>query len=374
MGERFTDPRRLIDDPTFRHYVRQTDPDAVQHWTAWLDRHPDQLPLVREATRLVQQLDQLPRYALTDAQIAAEVARLQTRIDTGEPLSLEPGAKPASHPRRIGWRIAWAAAASVMMLVGIWFYARLAAPTLALRQATRPAPSETAPAPVADKPLSVAQTPYGKRESVSLPDGSVVTLNAHSTLEVIRWTNTQREVRLRGEAFFRVSKKTVAGQPIKFVVRAGNVAVEVLGTQFDVSTRNRRVKIALSEGHIRLKILDVAQPNAEPVRSLDMLPGDLVDLADEQNLTLSSRVETADYSAWVSNELVFDETPLADVARLIEENYGCTVQFADSGLASRRLTARLPDPNLDILLKAIAKAFSLSITQTNKTIRIAAAQ
>ena len=369
MDERFTDSRPLVDDPTFRQYVRRTDPDAVQRWTAWLARNPDQLPIVREATRLVQQLDDLPRHKLTDPEITAELNQVQARLNIPTPTGL---IKPLNNPFRMGRMAYWVAAASVVLIsmLGIWFYTNPVQPA----PTAGPVGVQTAPLVKTSTPPAAIgyQTPYGKRQSITLPDGSVVILNAHSSLRVVHWTNTQREVILRGEAFFRVSKKSYAGQPVKFVVRANNVAVEVLGTQFDISTRNQRVKVVLNEGHIRLKVMDGQQVDKQPVRTLDMLPGDLVELVNEQNLTLSSQIETGEHLAWVSNELVFDETPLSEVARLIEENYGYTVQFADPDLAKRQLTARLPDPSLDILLKALSKAFALTITQTNKTIRIAA--
>ena len=370
MDERFTDPRHLVDDPTFRQYVRRTDPDAVQYWTAWLAQHPNQLPIVREATGLVQQLDALPRHTLTDTEITAELNQVQERLNTNTPTGL---IKPFHNPFRIGRMAYWTAAASVVLisLLGTWFYKNAIQPIpIAGSVGLQKVPSNTVETSL---PTAGYQTPFGKRQQLVLPDGSVVTLNAHSSLQVVHWTNAQREVLLHGEAFFRISKKKYAGQPIKFVVRANNVAVEVLGTQFDVSTRNRRVKVVLTEGHIRLKVMDRQHPDNQPLRTLDMLPGDLVEVGNEQNLTLSSQVETGEHSAWLSNELVFDETPLSEVARLIENNYGYTVRFADPALANRRLTARLPDPNLDILLKALAKAFALSITQTDKTIRIAVA-
>jgi transmembrane sensor len=216
----------------------------------------------------------------------------------------------------------------------------------------------------------LAQTGYGQRRTVRLPDGSVVTLNAHSTLTLSPdWGSGKREVTLSGEAFFRVSKLEAAGQPVKFTVKANHVAVEVLGTQFDVSTRNRRVKVVLNEGKIRLNILPSRASGA--TRTLDMLPGDMIEISDKQALTLKSRVETAEHTAWVTDELVFDNTSLAEVAEVIRNNYGYTVEFADPGLATQRLTATLPDPNLDVLLKALEKAFYLSVTKNQKTIRLA---
>lgn len=365
MDEHFTEPSQLVDDPSFRQYVRQSDPAAVRLWDAWCERHPELSELVREARVMVQLLDSTPRYTLAREQVEKEVADIRARLHGEVPPSLVVS-ESAGIQRWI--RPAYWAAACVLLVAafGVWYAQPTwpTAPTEALRTNPALAPSsQTAP-------VATYQTPYGERRSVTLPDGSVVTLNAHSTLTTIAWTENRREVRLEGEAFFRVSKKTQAGRPVKFVVRAGLVAVEVLGTRFNVSTRHQRVTVALEEGDIRLKVLDPQRPDTDGVRMLDMVPGDRVELTNQQLITLSRSAKPDDYAAWTEGELVFDDTPLSEVAALIHDNYGYEVVFDTPELADRRLTARLPDPSLDMLLKALSKAFSLSVTRSEKTIRI----
>ncbi len=365
MDEHFTEPSQLVDDPSFRQYVRQSNPTAERHWVAWCERHPELSELVREARVMVQLLDSTPRYTLAREQVEKEVADIRARLH-GEVPPSRMVSESAGIKRWI--RPAYWAAACVLLVTafGVWYAQPTwpTAPTEALRANPAPAPSsQTAP-------VATYQTPYGERRSVTLPDGTVVTLNANSTLTTTSWTDTRREVKLEGEAFFRVSKKTYADQPVKFVVRAGQVAVEVLGTRFNVSTRHQRVTVALEEGGIRLMVLDPQQPEADEMRTLDLVPGDRVELTNQQLITLSRSAKPDDFAAWTAGELVFDDTPLSEVAALIQDNYGYTVVFDNPKLANRRLTARLPDPSLDMLLMALSKAFSLSITQSEKTIRI----
>lgn len=381
MDNPFTTPADFADDPSFRAFVRNTDPAAILTWTDWLARYPDRAADVAEASHLVRQLDAYQPRWLPIAGVERETVWLHQRL-AHELNRRQPG--PVSPPAPNRHWVLWGRM-PMIRVAAVWALALLT--TYTLYQVSQPVRSVATTIvagrptlenpPVADAPLAapmrtrIAQTDYGQRRTVCLPDGSVVTLNAHSTLTLSPdWTTGKREVLLTGEAFFRVSKQQQNGQAVKFVVRAGNVAVDVLGTQFDVSTRNRRVKVVLNEGRIRLNVLTSGRASA-PARTLDMLPGDLVEVSDRQAVTLNSRVQTADHSAWIAGELVFEDTPLAEVAVVIRENYGYTVEFADPTLANQRLTATLPDTNLDVLLKALEKAFTLSITKQQNTIRLA---
>ena len=377
METPFTSPESFADDPSFRAYVRQTDPEAALKWSAWLDRHPDRAPDLETAARLVRLLDTYQPQALTATRVDEEINRLRQRITNDEhrPAPVDPA--PAVRLNRwqaTSWltRRAAASLTGLLLVAGLIYYRGKPTPGQSVAMPSKPVKStETGVMATPVQPL-LAQTDYGQRRTVRLPDGSVVTLNAHSTLTLSPdWASGRREVTLNGEAFFRVSRQQRDGQAVKFTVRANSVAVNVLSTQFDVSNRNGRVKVVLNEGKIRLNIMSRPSSGTNPERILDMLPGDLVEVSNKQVITLSSRVETADYTAWLNNELVFDNTPLAEVAGVIQANYGYTVEFADETLATQRLTATLPNANLDVFLKALEKAFALSITKQHNTIRLA---
>jgi hypothetical protein len=96
---------------------------------------------------------------------------------------------------------------------------------------------------------STLTVPAGKDYKVILSDGSTVILNSASTLEFpMKFHNNTREIRITGEAFFKIAKNT---QP--FIVHTPYSDVQVLGTEFNVNTYDSgTVKVALVEGSVKM--------------------------------------------------------------------------------------------------------------------------
>ena len=206
-------------------------------------------------------------------------------------------------------------------------------------------------------------TSYGEMQENVLPDGSRVTLNAHSRLTYQAQTHPPvREVYLEGEAFFSVVHQG-ENQPVPFVVRTRDLTVQVLGTKFNVNTRRGRTQVVLDDGRVKLKL-----PTDE---TTDMLPGEL---AEYQARDLQVRKETVDtklFTVWRDHKLRFDDTPLTEVALRLEENYGVTVTFDDPQLGSKRVTGEISARELDTILVALSKLFAISIQRSDSTIHIA---
>jgi ferric-dicitrate binding protein FerR (iron transport regulator) len=153
-------------------------------------------------------------------------------------------------------------------------------------------------------------THYGETARIKLPDGSMVVLNAHSTLTYNDWSEGQtREVWLNGEAFFEVQKKHDATGRVKFVVHTGDLNVEVLGTRFNVSNRGLRTQIVLEEGKVRLRY------EQETEKVIDMQPGELVEYVNADTKpanNLAQLIEALSLAADIQvirqpNQLIFKQ-------------------------------------------------------------------
>ncbi|HET6544431.1 MAG TPA: FecR domain-containing protein [Chryseolinea sp.] len=200
---------------------------------------------------------------------------------------------------------------------------------------------------------------YGMIKSVMLEDGSTVTLCANSSIKILRdfMDHDNREVWIKGEAFFEVSKKA---NRMKFIVHTDNLDVEVLGTKFNVNNRRGKTEVILAEGKVKLMAKDRAP--------LIMNPGEQVSLSNTQGNFQKHAVKTEAYGAWRKNMLVFEDTPLAEVAQVVQDYYGVKVIITDSLLATRQFTGTLPNNDLDVILLALKTSYKIEIEQSNEYI------
>ena len=201
------------------------------------------------------------------------------------------------------------------------------------------------------------QTAFAEMQNIGLPDGSEVVLNANSSLKYSpSWKNKEvREVWLEGEGHLSViSAKKRSDKP--FVVHTSQGDIKVTGTVFNANTRDRGLRVLLTEGVVELLL--------ENQKAVQVQEGELVSYRKE--LKRGFPKNTAEFTSWTQKQLVFDDTPLSHSINFIEEHYGYEVQLNDEELLNRKLTGTLPNPNLDVLLKAIANAFDIKVKRTKE--------
>ncbi len=200
------------------------------------------------------------------------------------------------------------------------------------------------------------QTAYGEIKTIQLEDGSRVVLNTHSLLRVPRFgfaTGT-REVFLEGEAEFSVTHKP---DNQHFLVHTPDqLEVEVLGTEFVVYSRSKGSQVVLTKGKVQLRSLQ--SPKDKP---LVIKPGDVVTVDRKGTFSVQSIPSTQNYTAWKEHRFVFDHTSLREVATLIEENFGVSVELLDSALYDRTLTGTFRAENASEMLQALSELMNLTI-------------
>jgi transmembrane sensor len=152
------------------------------------------------------------------------------------------------------------------------------------------------------------ETAVGEQRSVVLADGSLVTLNTSSSIEV-RMGKDHRTVRLlAGEALFKVAHD--ASRP--FDVMTGDATVRAVGTQFDVDHRPASTTVTVLEGRVAVFTTPEDKQQAEEAR----LP-----LEAGEQLTVAPRIarhrvrtDVATAIAWTQRKLIFEHRPLGEVA------------------------------------------------------------
>lgn len=209
------------------------------------------------------------------------------------------------------------------------------------------------------------KTDFGETRRVVLEDGTTITLNANSSITVknVNSTSSLREVYVQGGAFFEV---THTPENTPFVVHVGAVEVHVLGTSFNVDSRRKDIKVLLKTGRVKLKAGD-----AEEILS----PGDEGEFnpnVGKLSVKTLSPDKADENLAWLENQYVMNDLPLSEVAADIEASFGKEVIFDDPALQTKRVSAKVPSNDLNVLLEVVSQALDLKIEEKNGRLYIRA--
>lgn len=187
------------------------------------------------------------------------------------------------------------------------------------------------------------QTAYGEKQTISLPDGSEIILNASSTISYASsdWENN-RVVQLQGEAFFSVT----SGE--QFTVKTDNGSVSVLGTEFNVRSRQNMFNAVCFEGKIRV---DVQQETRELTtgNSVQFEDGVLVAEDELQNLAQPS---------WMTGIITFTDVPLKTALEELTAQFGITVTGAPVA-DNLRFTGSFPTTNASSAVQLVLNPFNI---------------
>ena len=166
--------------------------------------------------------------------------------------------------------------------------------------------------------------PSGQKSKIFLSDGSVVWLNAKSTISYYKhFTDSSRNISLDGEAFFDVASDTLS----PFIVNANGVNVEALGTQFNINTRiaNDEVSIALIEG-----VVKVFTEKRKKAKDENMIyPGEGIIISAQHNSFSNFTFNPSDlynpYSSWKDGIITFNGDSYKEFVSKIQLWYGIEI-------------------------------------------------
>lgn len=196
------------------------------------------------------------------------------------------------------------------------------------------------------------QTGRSSIRKIVLPDGTTVWLNFDSKIRYA--AQHDREVWLEGEGYFEVAPQQ--GKP--FLVHAGTLDVNVLGTSFNVDayTPLETVTVTVASGK-------VAVGSGEAARTTLAANQQAVYQAADGKIE-TSEIVAADFSAWRQGQLVFKKATFSSIARRLERRYNVQIRFAGDHIANALLTARF-DENVPLkdLLRMLCDIYGFSYRQ-----------
>lgn len=164
---------------------------------------------------------------------------------------------------------------------------------------------------------NIVTVPEGSTFTLTLSDGTQVTLNSSSVFRYPVTFRGDRCVELVGEAFFDV---THTGTP--FMVKVNDKEVNVLGTRFNISGYSEKNMVTtLVEGKVEVK----------SGKSSKLLhPGEQATVDEEKDNISVAKVNTELYTSWVTGKYDFTQTPLSTILSQLELWYGVKVVYKDS--------------------------------------------
>jgi transmembrane sensor len=314
----------LVLDEFFENWVLKPDAYSNAFWNQWIKDHPHKFTEVEEARQVIKHLT-FSNYSMSERDVAELWGRIKS-FDRNSNSTI-----PASR-RKIG--LVYKIAASFALLAALVFgYAQWH-----------------------ERSFLKYHTAYGETKTIVLPDSSTVILNSNSTLKLPQDWDQQpvREIWLDGEAFFSVVHK-VNHQPFKVFTGEG-VAVEVLGTSFNVYHRTEETKVVLNSGKIKLHL-----PSPSAAQDITMRPGDFVEYKQK---SFSKRVvNPMIYSAWTEKKLILDHTSLREMVYMMRDNYGIELEVSSDTLLNQTVSGSMPLNDAESIVNSIAQTFQLKVVK-----------
>ena len=194
------------------------------------------------------------------------------------------------------------------------------------------------------------ETLAAQKTTVELPDASMVSINASSSLTYNKhdWSK-KRLVALEGEAFFKVAK----GQ--SFTVKTPTGSITVLGTEFNVKQRDNYFEVTCYEGSVRV---------THNSNIVVLKPGDSFLKIDGK--LIAKEKETSLNPSWIDNESYFKSMPFARVIREFERQYNVTVNPHDIDI-QQLFTGSFSHNDKELALKSITLPLNLKYRFKNET-------
>lgn len=309
---------------------------AAIWWTQLREPHPSEQTLARWQEWMAMD----PRHAQAFGELSALGGILRDAPAPWRRQLIDEFGIRAAPRRRRPFALAAAAAAAAIVLVGWWI--------------SRDGASRVTP------PALYASA-VGENRDIRLSDGSGIQLGADSSLTA-RLGHDRRDIELRaGEAFFTVSHDR--SRP--FVVAAGAVRIEDLGTAFNVRRTGQRVTVAVTQGRVRL--MPASNSLVPPVTlgappRLDLVAGQQADYDPRTGALTVSQVAAEHAAAWRDNRLEFVNEPLSAVIANVNRYSRHPIQLADPRLGELMFTGTVNITTIDSWIGALPHVFPVQVS------------
>ena len=313
----------LSEDPSFIRWAKGSVSRDDNDWDGWLVNHPEMNEVVSKAKSIVLAM----KFVQDQPQLGVENSvwdKISTEINTNV-VDLE--AKPVQGiVRRL---LPYAAVAALLFLLLIFN--------------------------LGNEYDTSVNVPMAKTETISLPDGSTVAVNADSKIAYNKATwDTKREVFLEGEAFFSVEKGS------NFKVLTDDGTVQVLGTSFNVYSRKDQFNVQCETGKVSVQTSGGVESILTPQQSVTVENG---------KHQVDSITETERRSTWRSGTFVYKATKIIEVASELERQFDVSIKM-DKSLEGTKYTGSFQRSSLETALTEVFYPVNLKFEIEGKNVNI----
>ncbi len=322
MEDKFTtySPTLLAGEDYFVRWVLHGEYDS--QWTSWMQRHQERQHILEEARRIVLALHSARESEITESGKRELWSRINDSIQAESK-------KPARNNVRqlLIWTMSAAAALALMVWINnLTTHERIIAKA-------------------------------GEQKEIFLPEQSAVTLNAGSSIMYKENSfGEDRILRLEGEAFFKV----IPGS--SFTVETDGGTVTVMGTTFNVLSRNGRFEVSCYTGKVKV----VSDKKDQLILTTGQQS---IKRKKDDSLNLDTFIPISDTPDWTVGRFPFENRPLSEVIGELERQYAVDVRL-DNGLEDIEYTGLFETGNLDTAVYLITWPLHLKSSIKGKTVTI----
>jgi transmembrane sensor len=233
------------------------------------------------------------------------------------------------------------------------------------------------------------RTAPGQTTRIQLPDGSHVTLDADSELNVVLTSHRRALTLARGEGYFEVAEDH--SRP--FVVQAGATRVTAVGTAFNIRRSAHRTVVAVLEGKVEVVADPQSRSNASvplsarhdesraaagsaspphvPQLSAELAAGEAVSYSDSGDFHALPAPEASLAAAWLQGHRRYYNEPLRDVLADVSRYTGRKIEVSDELTGELQFTGTLDLDNSEAWLRGLSVALPVRLVQDNDgTLRV----
>jgi len=193
-------------------------------------------------------------------------------------------------------------------------------------------------------------TAIGEQKIIYLADGSSVSLNTDTALEVDMGKKIRAVSLIKGEAYFQVTPD----KDRPFTVKVGQRVIRVVGTEFNIYRAPDKTTLSVTRG-----IVAILDGSGKDIVDLQLHAGQQVTIDRKNRIQQITRPDLARATAWKEGQLVYENIPLGDFIRDLNRYYVGKIIVEDEELGKMRISGVFQIGDRNKTIKAIENLLPL---------------